>query len=138
MEARINKTSVVHYLCARTSDWYDLWLNIEQMVPEVIDCWADNMKLLYDNVTRTTRNNDGVEIRIPGFGNSSTVEYLDPSHLSLSIYFAKVADRLVKGLGYERGVNLHGAPYDFRKAASKSITIECFDESLFKHISLSL
>ena len=60
------------------------------MVPKIIDCWADNMKLRYDPKTRTTRNNDGVETRVPGFGNSSTVEYLDSSRLSLSQYFAKV------------------------------------------------
>ena len=118
VEARLNKTNVVHYLCAKKSDWYDLWLNIEQMVPEIIDCWADNMKMQYDPKSRTTRNNDGVEIRIPGFGNSTTVEYLDPSLTSLSIYFATVAKHLLP-LGYQRGIDMHGAPYDFRKAASK-------------------
>lgn len=122
IQARLNKTKVVHYICAKKSDWYTLWLNIEQMVPEVIDCWVDNMKLLYDNKTHTTYNNDGVETRIPGFGNSSTVEYIDPSMISYSVYFAKIADRLVK-LGYKRGVDMHGAPYDFRKAASRPETL---------------
>ncbi len=79
---------------------------------------ADNIKLVYDNVTHTTRNNDGVDVRVPGFGNSSSVEYLDPSMNSVSVYFAKVAQKLLL-LGYERDVNLHGAPYDFRKAASR-------------------
>lgn len=27
------------------------------------------MKLTYDNVTRTTKNQDGVDIRIPGWGD---------------------------------------------------------------------
>jgi len=58
-------------------------------------------------------------VRIPGFGNTTTVEYLDPSQLSVGIYFANVAQRLVQGLGYQRGHNLHGAPYDFRKAANE-------------------
>ena len=122
MEARLNKTSGVHYVCATNSDWFDLWLNLEEMAPILIDCWTDNMRLVYDPKTRTTRNNDGVDIRVPGFGNSSTVEYLDPSLSSYSVYFNKVAAALV-GDGYRRGVDLHGAPYDFRKAASETIFI---------------
>jgi len=118
VEGRLNKTEVIHYICSKTSDWYDMWLNLELMVPEVVDCWVDNIKLQYDNETRTTSNSDGVEIRIPGFGNTSTVEYLDPSQRFFSIYFAKVVAKLV-AQGYERGINLHGAPYDFRKAANE-------------------
>ena len=109
----------MHYLCSKTSDWFDLWLNLEEMVPTLIDCWADNMKLKYDVKTRKTFDNDGVETRVPGFGDPMRVEYLDPSQNSHSIYFAKIAEKLVKDLGYERGKDLHGAPYDFRKAASE-------------------
>ena len=35
MEGRLNKTSVVHYMCSKTSDWFTLWLNLEQMIPGV-------------------------------------------------------------------------------------------------------
>ena len=34
-------------------------------------------------------------------------------------YYHAIAEALVLHLGYQRGINLHGAPYDFRKAASK-------------------
>eukprot|EP00092_Neocalanus_flemingeri_P030300 GFUD01032893.1.p1 GENE.GFUD01032893.1~~GFUD01032893.1.p1 ORF type:complete len:428 (+),score=114.78 GFUD01032893.1:54-1337(+) len=118
VEGRINKTEVVHYVCSKTSDWFTMWLNLELMIPEVIDCWVDNVKLKYDNVTHKTSNNDGVEVRIPGFGNTTTVEWLDPSQRFFSIYFSKIVAKLVLQ-GYERGVNLHGAPYDFRKAANE-------------------
>lgn len=120
MEAKLNKSSVVHYLCAKTSsDYFNIWLNLELLVPVVIDCWIDNMKLTYDNVTRTTSNGPGVEIRIPGFGNSETVEWLDPSHASPGSYFKDIGNALV-GIGYVRNVSLRGAPYDFRKAPSKN------------------
>ncbi|XP_040569905.1 lysosomal phospholipase A and acyltransferase [Lepeophtheirus salmonis] len=118
VEAKLNKTSVVHYICSKTSDWFPLWLNLELMVPEVIDCWADNIKLLYDSKTRTTRNNDGVNIRIPGFGTSASVEYLDTSERGFSVYFAEMVKRLLT-LGYKRDVNIFGAPYDFRKAPNE-------------------
>lgn len=118
IEARLNKTKTVHYLCSSKSDWFELWLNIEQMLPSIIDCWADNMKLIYNPNTRTTHDNDGVETRVPGFGNTSTVEYLDSSQRSFSVYFAKVVEQLIP-LGYKRGFNIHGVPYDFRKAANE-------------------
>ena len=76
------------------------------------------MKLKYDNMTRTTMDNDGVETRIPGFGNTTTVEWLDPSQRGFSMYFANIVSHLLPQ-GYERGVNIRGAPYDFRRAANE-------------------
>jgi len=38
VEAKLNKTQRVHFICSYTSDWFDLWLNLEQMVPEVFSC----------------------------------------------------------------------------------------------------
>ncbi|GBP70031.1 Group XV phospholipase A2 [Eumeta japonica] len=68
---------------------------------------------------RTTRNPPGVDIRVPGWGNSSTVEWLDPSHASTGAYFNSIADALVK-IGYVRNVSIRGAPYDFRKAPNEN------------------
>ncbi len=106
-----------HYFCLKKSDWFDLWLDTDDLLPEVIDCWADNMRLKYDNKTRKTRDNDGVQVRVPGWGDPAYVEYLDSSKSSTGSYFATIANKLVKS-GYERKKNLFGAPYDFRKAAS--------------------
>ena len=58
--------------------------------------------------------------RIPNFGNTSSVEHLDPSMQYFTGYFANIADHLVKA-GYTRGVNLHGAPYDFRSTYLKGV-----------------
>lgn len=61
-----------------------------------------------------------MEIRIPGFGQSEVVEWLDPS-ITRSLagaYFKDVANILVAN-GYERNVTLRGAPFDFRKSPSK-------------------
>lgn len=119
VEAKLNKTRAVHYICEKTTqDFFNIWLNLELLVPFVIDCWVDNLRLEYDNVTRTTSNSEGVEIRIPGWSNPEPVEWLDPSHDKTGAYFNSIADTLVK-LGYQRNVSIVGAPYDFRKAPSK-------------------
>lgn len=119
IEAKLDKPAVIHYICSKkTEGWFDLWLNMELLVPYVIDCWVDNMKLVYDNVTRTTTNAPGVTTRVPGFGNSTTVEWLDPSHRSPTGYFKDIVNALVP-LGYERGVSVRGAPFDFRRAPNE-------------------
>lgn len=119
IEGKIDKPEVVHYVCSKKTDyWFSLWLNMELLVPIVIDCWVDNMKLTYDNVTRTTSNLPGVETRVPDFGNSTSVEWIDPSKASAGNYFATIAASITK-FGYERNVSLRGAPYDFRKAPNE-------------------
>lgn len=77
----------------------------------------DNLQLHYDNKTRTTSNSPGVDIQIPGWGNSTVVEWIDPSSASSGAYFSHLAAALLP-LGYDRGASLRGAPYDFRKAPS--------------------
>lgn len=125
IEAKLNKPSTVHYICDKvTNDYFSLWLNLELLVPVVIDCWVDNIKLVYDNVTRKTTNQPGVEIRVPGFGDSFPVEWLDPTKASAGSYFKDIGEALV-AIGYERNVSLRGAPYDFRKGPSESL--EYFD-----------
>lgn len=76
------------------------------------------MRLVYNNKTRTTSNSPGVEVRFPGFGNCSTVEWIDPSKTSRGFYFHEIGN-LLESLTYTGGVSLRGAPYDFRKAPSK-------------------
>lgn len=79
---------------------------------------VDNIKLVYDNVTRTTSNSPGVDLRVPGWGDPFVVEWLDPTKASAGSYFKDIGNALVS-LGYERNVSIRGAPYDFRKAPSK-------------------
>lgn len=109
---------MVHYWCKQTNDFFNIWLNLELLLPLVIDCWIDNFKLSYNNITRTTSNQPGVEIRIPGWGTPDVVEWLDPSHASPGAYFKDIGNALVN-IGYVRNVSLRGAPYDFRRGPSK-------------------
>ncbi|RWS00058.1 Group XV phospholipase A2-like protein, partial [Dinothrombium tinctorium] len=116
IEAKLDKPEVVHYFCDRkTEDYFSLWLNLALLVPYAVDCWTDNMRLVYDNVTRKTSNAPGVFTRIPNFGNTTAIEFIDPSQLAVSKYFSELANDLILR-GYRRGIDLRGAPYDFRKS----------------------
>jgi lysophospholipase-3 len=65
----------VHYFCdLKTSDYFELWLNLEEITPYVIDCLVENLKLIYNDTSKTTRNNDGVDILIKDFGKTDSVE----------------------------------------------------------------
>lgn len=131
VEAKLNKTSVVHYICEKVSnDYFSLWLNMELLVPVVIDCFIDNLKLNYDNVTRTSSNQPGVETRIPGWGNPLVVEYIDPSRASPGSYFKDIGNMLVTDLGYVRNTSLRGAPYDFRKGPNLEFQVRVKNSSL--------
>ncbi|XP_048461672.1 group XV phospholipase A2 [Rhincodon typus] len=45
LEAKLNKPRVVHYMCTKkTEDYFTLWLNLELLLPLVIDCWIDNIR----------------------------------------------------------------------------------------------
>ena len=88
------------------------------MLTFMVDCWKENVALEYDPDARTTSNIPGVETRIPGFGNTSHVEWIDKSMRGFSVYFALIVSKLLTQ-GYERGLNIHGAPYDFRRAANE-------------------
>ena len=108
--ARLNRTSPPpHFFCTRRSNWFELWLDVRLLLPEVIDCFVDNMRLTYNSTTKKTSNLEGVEIQIPGFGETSTVEFFDSSGFSYSSYFAPIVKSLVTR-GYTRGLDLRGAP----------------------------
>ncbi|XP_052232575.1 phospholipase A2 group XV-like [Dreissena polymorpha] len=119
IRARLNKPHAVASYCKkRTQSFTDLWLDIKQLTFLWINCFLDNMRLEYDNVTRTTKNSPGVETMIPGFGTTETVEYLDSVKIPLTKYFNDIVQAMVKW-GYKRNVLVFGAPYDFRKAPNE-------------------
>uniref|UniRef100_A0A1I7X231 Glycerophosphocholine acyltransferase 1 n=1 Tax=Heterorhabditis bacteriophora TaxID=37862 RepID=A0A1I7X231_HETBA len=88
LEANLTgKPSVVHYVCSKyTSDYFDLWLNLELFAPLVIDCWVDNMMLVYNATTGNSTNMPGVDIRVPGFGGTSSIVKLFASGYNMNYY----------------------------------------------------
>ncbi|KAL7674878.1 hypothetical protein ACOME3_001151 [Neoechinorhynchus agilis] len=133
IEASLNDTFCHYNFCSKNSDWFTIFFDLRYLMRPLIDWFVDKMRLVYDRETGLTRNRDGVNIRIPGFGDTKTVEHLDPDKTIFSSYYAAIVNRLVRKLtlehglhisctahirakGYERGKSIHGAPYDFRKS----------------------
>lgn len=75
-------------------------------------------RLIYNTTTNRTSNMPGVLTKVPNFGNTSSIEWLDKSKAKEGQYFIDIVDALIK-VGYRRGKNLVGAPYDWRRAPSK-------------------
>ncbi|CEF64761.1 Lecithin:cholesterol/phospholipid:diacylglycerol acyltransferase family-containing protein [Strongyloides ratti] len=115
LEAKLNKPSTVHYICSKTtSDYFDIWLNLQQFTALAIDCFIDNMRMVFNNVTKKCENSPGVDIRTGEFGyDTSIVEWLDSVHFPQANYFATIADTLVSW-GYRRNEDLRAAPFDWR------------------------
>uniref|UniRef100_A0A4W5P736 Phospholipase A2, group XV n=1 Tax=Hucho hucho TaxID=62062 RepID=A0A4W5P736_9TELE len=120
LEAKLDKPSVVHYICYKKTDvYFTLWLNLELLVPVAIDCWIDNIRLIYNRTTRQTEAPPGVDVRVPGFGQTFPLEYLDPSNRDVGMYFFTIVQALVEW-GYTRDDDVRGAPYDWRKAPNEN------------------
>jgi len=61
-----------------------------------INCWVDNIKLLWDEKTNTYTNNLGVETRVVGWGDTTGFEYLDIDlKVGDSNYFHDLVEALV-------------------------------------------
>ena len=61
-----------------------------------------------------------MDTRIPGFGQTFSIEYLDPNtkFWSVTNYFHDMVQHFVDK-GYVRGKSIVGAPYDWRYSPSK-------------------
>ena len=121
LEAKLDKPSSTHWYCQKTTaDWYTLWLSVPSLLPPAINCWVDNIKLVYDAGNGTYGNAPGVSTRTPGFGSTEAVEYLDPKFKhGDSDYFHDLVDALVEA-GGARNRSVRASPYDFRRAPTSA------------------
>lgn len=114
LEAKLDKPSRVRFLCSKKTDtFYDIWLNVEYLAPLAIDCLSDNLRLVYNNESRTTESSPGVTVQVAGWGYTDAVEWLCRSRSSRCAYYVNLVDALVYN-GYIRGMSVQSAPYDFR------------------------
>ncbi|XP_051546213.1 phosphatidylcholine-sterol acyltransferase-like [Myxocyprinus asiaticus] len=117
LEAKIDKPTLVHWMCyKKTEDWFTLWIDLNMFMPIGIDCWIDNIRIVYNRTTHKTSNAPGVEVRVPGFGQTHPIEFLDVN--KLTGYFHTMVQHLVS-IGYVRNATVRGAPYDWRIAPNE-------------------
>ncbi|KAM4552914.1 phosphatidylcholine-sterol acyltransferase [Fundulus diaphanus] len=118
LEAKIDKPTLVHWLCYKKSEhWFPLWIDLNMFMPIGVDCWIDNIRLVYNRTTRRSSNSPGVQIRVPGFGETYSIEFLD--YNKLAGYFYSMVQHLVD-VGYVRNETVRGAPYDWRLAPNEN------------------
>lgn len=60
-------------------DYFRLWLDVTTLFPPFTSCFADRLSLNYNPESDQYSNIKGVETRVPYFGTTEGMEYLDPS-----------------------------------------------------------
>ena len=73
-------------------------------------------RLVFDPTTDSFHDNNKVKIKVPGFGDTSSVEYLNPGLIYKRAYLNEMVDYFVDR-EYKRGKTIRAAPYDWRLAA---------------------
>ena len=116
IQATLDKPSVVQPLCTKKQkDWYYVWLESFEVAPGAVKCLFDNLKLVHlgdGNVT----NQPGVTTRIDDFGGLGDIGCAMPKTKALcsaTTNWQQVTDLLLAS-GYTAGVDLFGAPFDWR------------------------
>ena len=106
-----------HFLCSSNRPTpYRIWFSLTESVEKVL-CLIENTRLQYDTQTNcTVQGRHGSKILAHGWGNTTGVEALNPTGPSGARIpmFKDMVTTLVNDHGYERGVSIRAAPYDFR------------------------
>ena len=99
-----------------------------EFIQDLIIVQKHAMTLNYDPDISITRSYVDVDVRVPGFGETWEVEFLDsPGTFVYDIgYMALLVQDLRNNLGYDN-TTLFAAPYDFRLAPSKFTLIASHD-----------
>lgn len=115
LEASLSRKDSVSPFCKLEGE-DDVWLDVSNFIPGLIDCWEDEMRL--------TINGDGSFlsgeqlVAEPDGVNVHTTKYGDPrasvAEVGGKTLFDEVIDQL-HSLGYSDNHNLFAAPFDWRR-----------------------
>ncbi|KAI3465245.1 hypothetical protein Pfo_021908 [Paulownia fortunei] len=93
--------------------WFRLWFDPSVLFGPFTKCFSQRMMIYYDPDEDDYHNAPGVETRVPHFGSTQALLYLDPNLKHITSYMEPLV-RSLEEVGYVSGKNLFGAPYDFR------------------------
>lgn len=93
-------------------EWFRIWFDVSVIFPPLTQCFSDRTSLVYDSHTDEYYNAPGVETRVPYFGSTEGIKYLDPYLKSITPYTSSLVESL-EDVGYVGGKSLFGASYDF-------------------------
>jgi len=105
-------------------EWSQLWLQPALLMPNAKDCLLRALELHYNASSGIYSNTSGVELDASvDWGGVNGVAYLSPDGplSSFTGYFSALVDALT-ARGYTPGLDLHGAPYDWRLAPDAHLT----------------
>ncbi|KAL1187588.1 Lecithin-cholesterol acyltransferase-like 1 [Cardamine amara subsp. amara] len=123
LEARLDRdykpTSVwcSSWLCPirkKSGGWFRLWFDAAVLLSPFTRCFNDRMMLYYDADLDDYQNAPGVQTRVPHFGSTKSLLYLDPRLRDATSYMEHLVKALERGCGYVNDQTILGAPYDFR------------------------
>ncbi|XP_062097864.1 lecithin-cholesterol acyltransferase-like 1 [Humulus lupulus] len=100
-------------ICKNKDGWFRLWFDPSVLLAPFTKCFAHCMTLYYDPQIDDYHNAPGVQTRVPRFGSTQSLLYLDPHLKEITGYMSPLVGSLEE-IGYENGKTLFGAPYDFR------------------------
>lgn len=83
----------------RLQDSYHLYLLrfFKDLLPEGLHCTLENIRLVFHPSTNESTPPEGVQIKIPGWGTSKAVEYVDDSLIARLLHVGYDAAPLVDG-----------------------------------------
>jgi len=108
------------------TEWHRMWIDASYFVPGQTACILDRMTFSWNSSTGELTDKPSLESRTKGWGNTTTIDYLDPDLHPRYVkgkgsVFGFLIEHLVDTYGYQPGVDLRGAPYDWRRAPSSQI-----------------
>eukprot|EP01087_Luapelamoeba_hula_P022934 TRINITY_DN834_c0_g1_i4.p1 TRINITY_DN834_c0_g1~~TRINITY_DN834_c0_g1_i4.p1 ORF type:complete len:461 (-),score=55.55 TRINITY_DN834_c0_g1_i4:129-1511(-) len=115
-DATLHDVPSKYWYCERTNtEWFRLFLNMYDLYPLLINCWFERFTLGYNATSHSNVNATGVEVRVPNYGGLDSIAYLDTDK-QLGMWNTSV--QILTDLGYQPGLNLRGAPYDWRTSTT--------------------
>ncbi len=85
-------------------------------------------RLQYDKSSNTYQNESNFDVQVLGFGDTNTVEYsVKHGKKMMKEYFKPFIKHFTR-CGYEKGVSIRAAPYDWRMAAGNFTVLYVYKE----------